>query len=207
MLTSLHGDLVSAIKQHQRSIPCIVGHDTWLLSGLIGASTFGPGCRVQGEVDASIFQGWSNKRHQGFVGHSWIGEWSNLGALTTTSDLKNNYGPVRVHWGGVERDSGVTKLGSMLGAHTKTSIGTLLSTGAMIGSACNLFGGGTLTPKWLPPFSWWDGESSVPYTLDAFLKTAQVVMDRRERTLTRADEHILRELFERSAAERGGAAP
>lgn len=185
--------------------PCVVGRDTWLLSGLIGASTFGPGCRIQGEVDACIFQGWSNKRHQGFVGHSWIGEWSNLGALTTTSDLKNNYGPVRVHGGGRELDTGVTKLGSMLGAHTKTSIGTLLSTGAMIGTGCNLFGGGVLSPKWLPPFSWWSGAGTVPYRWDAFLKTARTVFSRREREWTASDERILRDAFERSAGERSGA--
>src|SRR5206468_2886065 len=101
-----------------------------------------PGCRIAGEVEECIWQRWSNKRHHGFVGHSVIGEWVNLGALTTTSDLKNNYGPVRAWAGGAERDSGLTKLGAVIGAHVKTGIGTLLPTGASLGIGGNLFGGG-----------------------------------------------------------------
>jgi UDP-N-acetylglucosamine diphosphorylase/glucosamine-1-phosphate N-acetyltransferase len=186
--------------------PCVVGRDSWLLGGLIGCSTIGPGCRIQGEADSNIFQGWANKRHHGFVGHSWIGEWVNLGALTTTSDLKNNYGRVRVQQGGRELDTGLIKLGSMIGAHAKTSIGTLLATGAMVGSACNLFGGGTMSPKWLPPFSWWDGRRTVEYRLDAFLATARTVMGRRERPMLPEDEQALKELFEQSAGEREAAA-
>jgi UDP-N-acetylglucosamine diphosphorylase/glucosamine-1-phosphate N-acetyltransferase len=187
--------------------PCVVGKDTWLLSGMIGASTLGPGCRLQGEVDSSIFQGYANKRHQGFVGHSWVGEWVNLGALTTTSDLKNNYGPVRVALHDGERDSGLTKLGAMIGAHVKTSIGSLLSTGAVIGSCSNLFAGGVLSPKGLPPFSWWDGHTRVEYRLDACVATARTVLGRRGRVLGPEGERALRELFEGSAGERRRSDP
>jgi UDP-N-acetylglucosamine diphosphorylase/glucosamine-1-phosphate N-acetyltransferase len=186
--------------------PCVVGAGTWLLSGLVGASTLGPECRLQGEVDSSVFQGFANKRHQGFVGHSWVGEWANLGALTTTSDLKNNYGPVRVRLHDREHDSGLTKLGAMIGAHAKTSIGALLATGAVVGTGSNLFGGGVMSPKWLPPFSWWDGRRNVEYRLEAFLATARTVLRRRDRTLRPEEEQVFRELFAATAAERGAVA-
>src|SRR5260221_3632011 len=138
--------------------PCVVGAGSELLGGTVARSTIGPRCFIAGEVEASIWQGYSNKRHHGFVGHSVIGEWVNLGALTTTSDLKNNYGPVRVTVGGREMDSGLTKVGAFIGAHTKTGIGSLLPTGAVIGTASNLFGGGRFAPKHVPPFTRWDGQ-------------------------------------------------
>jgi UDP-N-acetylglucosamine diphosphorylase/glucosamine-1-phosphate N-acetyltransferase len=178
--------------------PCAVGAGTHLLGGAIGRSTIGPGSRIAGEVDESVWQGWSNKRHHGFVGHSVIGEWSNLGALTTTSDLKNNYGMVRAHAGGREVDSGLIKLGSIIGGAVKTGIGTLLPTGAVIGTGSHLFGGGRYAPRHLPAFSWWDGERLGEYQIDKFLATARVAMSRRGRELTSADEAAVRALFART---------
>jgi UDP-N-acetylglucosamine diphosphorylase/glucosamine-1-phosphate N-acetyltransferase len=175
--------------------PCVVGERTELLGGSVGRSTFGPQCRIAGEVDSSLWQGWANKRHHGFVGHSVIGEWVNLGALTTTSDLKNTYGRVRVWVGGREVDTGFHKVGSFIGAHVKTGIGTLLPTGASIGSASNLFGGGRFAPKHLPPFSWWDGERVVEHRLDRFLETARIAMSRRGRPLDPADQAALEALY------------
>ena len=185
--------------------PCVVGEGTHLLGGFVGRSTIGPGCRIAGEVDACVWQGWANKRHHGFVGHSAIGEWANLGALTTTSDLKNNYGSVRVRVGGRELDSGLVKLGAMIGAGVKTGIGTLLPTGAVIGTGSHLFGGGRYAPKQLPAFSWWDGERVSEYQLDKFLATARVAMSRRQRELTADDEAALRALFAATAGERRDA--
>jgi UDP-N-acetylglucosamine diphosphorylase/glucosamine-1-phosphate N-acetyltransferase len=185
--------------------PCVVGEGTHLLGGVVGRSTIGPGCRIAGEVDACVWQGWANKRHHGFVGHSAIGEWSNLGALTTSSDLKNNYGTVRVRVAGRELDSGLVKLGSMIGAGVKTGIGTLLPTGAVIGTGSHLFGGGRYAPKHLPPFSWWDGERVSEYQLEKFLGTARVAMSRRQRDLSPDDEAAIRALFEATAGERRGA--
>ncbi len=183
--------------------PCFIGAGTQVLGGVVRRSTVGPDCRVAGEIEESIWQGLANKRHHGFVGHSIVGEWVNLGALTTTSDLKNNYGLVRAWAGGRERDSGTSKVGSFIGAHVKTGIGSLLPTGGSVGVGTNLFGAGRFAPKRLPPFSWWDGERAVEHRLDAFLRTASVVMGRRGRALEAAERALLEAHFRASAVERG----
>ena len=182
--------------------PCVVGRATQLLGGSVGQSTLGPECRIAGEVESCVWQGYANKRHHGFVGHSAIGEWVNLGALTTTSDLKNNYGHVRVRIDGADVDSGSSKVGSVVGAHVKTGIGTLLPTGAVIGVAANLFGGGRFVPKSTPSFAWWDGERMAVHDLDKCVATAALAMRRRGRTLRPADETALRGVFDSTAAER-----
>ena len=182
--------------------PCAIGAGSQVLGGVVRHSSVGPQCRLAGEVEDSVWQGWANKRHHGFVGHSVVGEWVNFGALTTTSDLKNNYGPVRVWAAGRERESGSKKAGSIVGAHVKTGIGTLLPTGCSIGVGANLFGGGRFAPKRLPAFSWWDGERTLEHRLEAFLETATVAMSRRGITLQVADAALLRGLFAASAGER-----
>ena len=187
--------------------PCVVGSGSELLGGLVARSTIGPECRIAGEVEDCLWQGYANKRHHGFVGHSVIGEWVNLGALTTTSDLKNNYGSVRVWVDGREQDSGLMKVGAFIGAHTKTGIGTLLPTGAAVGVGCNLFGGGRFAPRHLPPFAWWDGERTTEHRLEAFLATARQAMARRQRPLTHPEEDALRVLFQATASERAAAIP
>ena len=187
--------------------PCVVGPGTQVLGGAVSGSTFGPECRIAGEVEASVWQGYANKRHHGFVGHSVFGEWVNLGALTTTSDLKNNYGSVRVWVDGHEIDSGSPKVGSLVGAHVKTGIGTLLPTGASVGVGSNLFAGGRFAPRHLPPFSWWDGEQPVEHQIEPFLRTATIALSRRGRTLTPADATLLRAWFQATAGERAAQAP
>ena len=175
--------------------PGWIGAGTHVLGGKLGGDVaLGPTCRVAGEIEQTIFQGYGNKRHHGFVGHSVVGQWVNLGALTTTSDLKNNYRPVRVTALGVTHETGEEKLGSFLGDHVKTGIGTLLTTGAVVGPASNLFGGGTPSPKELPAFSWWDGASPKAYDVDRFVETARVVCRRRGRTFGEAQEQLYRTL-------------
>ena len=186
--------------------PCVVGAGTHLLGGFVGHSAIGPGCRIAGEVDQCVWQGWANKRHHGFVGHSVVGEWVNLGALTTTSDLKNNYGEVRVRRGGREIATGTTKVGSILGDHVKTGIGTLLPTGAVIGTGANLFGGGRFAPKYVPAFTWWDGERGVEHELERFLATARVALSRRDRVLEDPETRRLRALHAATASDRRGFA-
>lgn len=188
--------------------PCVIGAGTQILGGSVSGTTFGPQCRIAGEVEASVWQGYANKRHHGFVGHSVVGEWVNLGALTTTSDLKNNYGNVRVVIDGQEVDSGSPKVGSLIGAHVKTGIGTLLTTGACVGTGAQLFGGGRFAPRSVASFAWWDGEGFAVHELERMLGTARIAAGRRDRTLTPAAESALRALFEGTAGERRGfAAP
>jgi UDP-N-acetylglucosamine diphosphorylase/glucosamine-1-phosphate N-acetyltransferase len=185
--------------------PCVVGEGTQLLGGSVSGSTFGPECRVAGEVESSVWQGHANKRHHGFVGHSVLGEWVNLGALTTTSDLKNNYGNVRVWVDGREVDTGSPKVGAFVGAHAKTGIGTLLPTGASVGTAANLFGGGRFAPKAVAAFAWWDGERTLEHELDRCVATARVAMSRRSRSLSADAEAVLRALHAGTAGERRAA--
>jgi UDP-N-acetylglucosamine diphosphorylase/glucosamine-1-phosphate N-acetyltransferase len=184
--------------------PCWIGAGTHVLGGKLGGGvSLGPVCRVAGEIEESIFQGYANKRHHGFVGHSIVGAWANLGALTTTSDLKNNYGSVRVSIGGRVHDTGESKVGSFLGDHVKTAIGTLLTTGAVVGPAANLVGGATTSPKELPAFAWWDGATVTPYDVDKFVATARIVCARRSRTF--GDEQEA--LYRRIAAQAAGGRP
>lgn len=155
----------------------------------------GRGCRIGGEVEESTFLSFSNKHHEGFVGHSYIGEWANLGALTTTSDLKNTYGNVRVNLPSNKIDTGLLKLGSIIGDHTKTGVGTLLTTGCIIGIFCNLYGGGTFA-KYIESFSWGTPQELTRYRIDKAVETAKKVMQRRG--ITPSVEYIerVRDVYE-----------
>jgi UDP-N-acetylglucosamine diphosphorylase/glucosamine-1-phosphate N-acetyltransferase len=184
--------------------PCYVGDDSVLAGGKIREGTsIGPVCRIGGEVDDSIFLGYSNKYHEGFLGHSYLGEWVNLGALTTNSDLKNNYGNIRVMVNGTEVDSGQTKVGAFIGDHVKMGIGTLLNTGISIGFASNLFGGGMLKSKSVPSFFWGSTEKQEEYKLTKFLETARAVAKRRGKESTREEENLFKKIFKLTEEDRG----
>lgn len=177
--------------------------ESHLLGGRIGGgSAFGPQCRVRGEVEASVFLGYDNKAHDGFTGHSYLGEWVNLGALTTTSDLKNNYGTVQLEIRNQRIDTGSKKVGSFLGDHVKTRIGTMLNTGAVVGLGANLFAGEAVFGKWIPDFSWGGRADAELYALDRFLQTAQIVMSRRQVEWTAEIESMLRAAYEASTGAR-----
>jgi UDP-N-acetylglucosamine diphosphorylase/glucosamine-1-phosphate N-acetyltransferase len=182
--------------------PCYIGEKTKILGGKIRrGSSIGPHCKVNGELEETIIHGYSNKQHDGFLGHSYICEWVNLGAGTTNSDLKNTYGKVKVWINGKEVDSNETFVGSFIGDHSKTGIGTLLNTGTVIGVAANVFGGG-LPPKFVPSFSWGSSLGLSEHRLDDAIRTARIVMDRRSISMTSADEMLLRKVFEQTKAER-----
>ncbi len=183
--------------------PAYIGRDSRLAGGRItGGCSFGPQCRVGGEVENTIVLGYLNKWHHGFLGHSYLGEWVNLGALTTNSDLKNNYSPVRVDFGEKTVDSGQIKVGSFIGDHVKTGIGTLLNTGAVLGFGSNIFGGGLVEKKHVPPFSWGDGKSFVPYEIEKFIANAKTVMARREQELSDSEEKLFRLLVAQETSNR-----
>lgn len=180
--------------------PLYVGPRSRILGGAVGGGTsIGPRCKVRGEVQASVFQGYANKAHDGYVGHSVIGEWVNLGAGTTTSDLKNTYGPVRVSGPEGSVETGLLKVGAFLGDHVRTGIGALLTTGTRLGTATHFFGGRAVSPGWLPAFTWFDGVRREPVRIDDFLRSARVAMARREQRLEPGEEAILRSLSACSA--------
>ncbi len=163
----------------------------------------GPVCRVRGEIEESIIHGYSNKHHDGFLGHAYLGEWVNLGAFTSNSDLKNDYTSVQLLVKGELVDSQDLKVGSFIGDHTKTSIGTLLTTGAMIGIMSNLITAGTLIPKFVPSFCWFlNNRVTKGFGFKHMLKTAAKSMERRNLQFTPEDEAMLRTVFEMTKEER-----
>ena len=176
--------------------PLFAGPGALLLGGFIRGSAIGPQCRVHGEVAASVFTGYANKSHDGFVGHSVIGQWANLGAGTITSNLKNTYGEVRLAAPAGAVETGRTFLGTLFGDHVKTAIGSLLSTGSVIGTGANVLG--APIPRWVPPFAWGGGSGDVTrLDVDGFVKTARRVMPRREIEVSEAMEASLRALHAR----------
>lgn len=158
--------------------PAYVGAGSVVLGGSCADISVGPVCKVHGELEACVILGYTNKAHDGFLGHAMLGCWVNLGALTTNSDLKNNYGTIRMWTPAGEVDTGEQKLGCFLGDHVKTGIGLMLNTGTVVGAGSNLFGA-IQPPKYVPPFRWGSGERLVPYELDRFLDTARAVLKRR----------------------------
>ncbi|MSR22895.1 MAG: hypothetical protein EXR92_05030 [Gemmatimonadetes bacterium] len=177
--------------------PAYVGPGSTLIGGVFEALSCGPVSKLNGEVRDSIVLGYSNKAHHGYLGHSMLGRWVNLGALTTNSDLKNNYGPIRVGQKDHTLDTGLMKLGVFLGDHVKTGIGTLLGAGTVVGAGTNLVGDG-LSTKWIPPFSWGSGAAYQPYHLEAFLESAERAMSRRQVMLTAGQRSFLGAAWRRS---------
>ena len=172
--------------------PAYVGAGSTLLGGRLTAVSIGPVCKVHGEIEETVILGYGNKAHDGFLGHAYVGMWVNLGALTTNSDLKNNYGTVRVWTPDGVVDTGRRKVGCLVGDHVKTAIGTLLNTGTVLDTGSNVFGG--TPPGYLPPFSW--GAAERAYDLSAFLATAATVMGRRDVELTDGQRRLLRTAWE-----------
>lgn len=149
-----------------------------LLGDHIRFSSIGPRCNVKGEVSNTIFTGYSNKGHDGFVGHTVLGHWVNLGAGTTTSNLKNTYGEVALQLDGARVETGRQFLGSLIGDHAKTAIGTMLPTGTVIGAGASVFGTGAI-PKQVAPFSWGIDGGELLHEA-GFLTIAERVMPRRD---------------------------
>jgi UDP-N-acetylglucosamine diphosphorylase / glucose-1-phosphate thymidylyltransferase / UDP-N-acetylgalactosamine diphosphorylase / glucosamine-1-phosphate N-acetyltransferase / galactosamine-1-phosphate N-acetyltransferase len=178
--------------------PCYVGKKSILLGAKCREGmSIGPVCRVGGEVEESIIQGYSNKYHDGFLGHAYVGEWVNLGALTTNSDLKNDYSSVSVTLDGrTPIDTGSTKVGSLIGDHSKTSIGTLFNTGAYVGAMTLIAATGKPLPKFIPSFAWFlEGVVTKGFGKRKLYETAAKAMPRRGRQWTAADEAMWDEIY------------
>jgi UDP-N-acetylglucosamine diphosphorylase / glucose-1-phosphate thymidylyltransferase / UDP-N-acetylgalactosamine diphosphorylase / glucosamine-1-phosphate N-acetyltransferase / galactosamine-1-phosphate N-acetyltransferase len=162
--------------------PLYVGEHSILTTDRISASSIGDTCKVHGELSTTIMTGHSNKGHDGFVGHSMMGRWVNLGAGTITSNLKNTYGPVQLWTPEGLRDSGLQFLGTFFGDHAKAGIGTRLTTGCVLGAGANVFGS-ELMPKVVAPFSWGETGDFETYRVDKFLESVERMMARRDVTL------------------------
>lgn len=184
--------------------PTIVAPRSILLGGSYEAVSLGPVSRVRGEVEETIVLGYSNKAHDGFLGHACLGRWVNLGALTTNSDLKNNYGDVRLTLANGTVDTGLRKVGCFLGDHAKTGIGMMLNTGTVIGAGANLYGS-AMPPKRVPAFAWGTGDRLSEYELGRFLETARTVMSRREVTLSDGMSALLERAWRATAGERAAS--
>ena len=187
--------------------PCHVGRQSQLFRANVREGTsIGPVCRVGGEIEGAILHGFVNKYHDGFLGHSYVCPWVNLGALTTNSDLKNDYSNVKVPLAGQPIDSGSMKVGCFIGDHTKTAIGSLFNTGSAIGVMCLVLPDGELLPKHIPSFSRiWHGDMIDGFPLEKGLATAREAMERRNIELTDAQESLLRFLHEATFNEREAA--
>jgi UDP-N-acetylglucosamine diphosphorylase / glucose-1-phosphate thymidylyltransferase / UDP-N-acetylgalactosamine diphosphorylase / glucosamine-1-phosphate N-acetyltransferase / galactosamine-1-phosphate N-acetyltransferase len=188
--------------------PCYIGRQSILLGAKCReGNSIGPMCRVGGEIEESIIHGYSNKYHDGFLGHAYVGQWVNLGAMTTNSDLKNDYSSVEVTLDGhTPIDTGSTKVGALIGDHTKTSIGTLLNTGAYVGSMALIAATGKPLPKFIPSFAWFlEGVVTKGFGKRKLFQTAATAMDRRKLAWTPELEAMWNTIFELTAPARGEA--
>jgi len=161
-----------------------------------GPTTLGPHCKVGGEVNNVVFQAYSNKGHDGFLGNSLVGEWCNFGADSNTSNLKNNYSLIR-SWSfekGAEIETGLQFMGVTMGDHSKCAINTMFNTATVIGVSCNIFGGG-FPKKFIPSFTWGGVEESTVFDLEKAKQAAQAMMNRRGIELSLGDHQIFETLF------------
>ena len=162
--------------------------------------TVGNASKTGGEIEDSIVEPYANKQHEGFLGHSYISSWCNLGAGTNTSDLRNNYGKVRLSIGGKDVQTGEQFLGLLMGEHTKCSINSMFNTGTIAGTSSNIFGSG-FPPKNIPSFSWGGPASGYShYEIEKAIDTARAVMARRNVIMSPAYETMFRHV---AAIEQG----
>ena len=170
---------------------------------LRGDNTIGPFCKVGGEIGNSILMAYSNKGHDGYLGNSVIGEWCNLGADTNTSNLKNNYAPVKV-WSHAARrfvDTGQTFCGLLMGDHAKAGINTMFNTGTVVGVGANVFGAGFPRP-FIPSFSWGGPAGFETFKLDKVTEVAGRVLGRRGLAYDAVEQGIMEEVFRQTAGDR-----
>lgn len=162
-----------------------------------GATTIGPHCKVGGEVSNSVIFGYSNKAHDGFLGNSVIGEWCNLGADTNSSNLKNNYGNVKLfnYSKNKQVDTGLQFCGLIMGDHSKAGINTMFNTGTVAGIGCNIYGGG-FPNTIIPNFSWGGSGGFEDYKLEKLFETAEKVYERRGLQFSDAEKEILSFVYE-----------
>lgn len=177
--------------------PCYIGKRSVIKIGakIYGGCSIGPVCKIGGEVEGSIIQAYTNKQHDGFLGHAYLGEWINLGADTNNSDLKNTYKNVNYYsyQTNGKIDSGTLFLGCIIGDHVKLGINSTINTGAVIGTGSNLWGR-DLISDFIPDLSWGEASKLQPYRFEAFLETAKIVKARRDLELSDPERDLLKRL-------------
>lgn len=183
--------------------PCFIGESTKIKScaTIYPNVSIGKVCKVGGEVEDTIIHSYTNKQHSGFLGHSYLGSWINLGADTNNSDLQNNYGPINVQVNGSRINSGKQFVGLMMGDHTKTAINTMFNTGTVVGFSSNVFGAG-FPPKYIPSFGWGGSESMLEYKLTKAIETAKSVFGRRDKNFNTEDEKLFEYIFNQTKEAR-----
>lgn len=187
--------------------PCHIGRETQLFRANIkGGTTIGPVCRIGGEIEATIMIGFSNKYHDGYLGHSYVGSWCNLAANTLGSDLKLDYSTVRVPLNGLAIESGFKKVGYYIGDFTKTGIGSLFNTGTSIGLMCLVLPSGDYAPRFVPSFSNVQGGNLTPgLPVERWLEVARATVERRNVELTSGQERLIRYLNHATKRDRDDA--
>jgi UDP-N-acetylglucosamine diphosphorylase/glucosamine-1-phosphate N-acetyltransferase len=184
------GDNVTILPHSYIQGPAYLGNGTLIQPGAVvhAGTTIGPRSKIGGEVEASIIQGYSNKQHDGFLGHSYVGSWVNIAADCINSDLKNTYGTIRVPINGRDVETGKMFVGMFVGDYSKAGINVSFPTGAVIGFCSSVFA--ARSPKFVPSFAWLDGESVQRYDEQRGLAIARKVMARRQCTMSPAEERL-----------------
>lgn len=217
------GAIIEAAILNTKSGPIYIGKDAEIMEGSVvrgpfalcehsalklstkvyGPTTIGPHSKVGGEVNNSVVFGYSNKAHDGFLGNSVIGEWCNLGADTNNSNLKNNYGNVKLYNYAQQKmvDTGLQFCGLTMGDHSKCGINTMFNTGTVVGVGANIFGGG-FPPTHIPSFSWGGAEGMEDYQFDKMIETANRVYARRSISMSTEEKQVLQTVFDKTKKDR-----
>jgi UDP-N-acetylglucosamine diphosphorylase / glucose-1-phosphate thymidylyltransferase / UDP-N-acetylgalactosamine diphosphorylase / glucosamine-1-phosphate N-acetyltransferase / galactosamine-1-phosphate N-acetyltransferase len=183
--------------------PCFIDKMSTVKFGKVGhGTTVGSNCKVSGEVEESIISGYTNKSHEGYLGHSLVGSWVNLGALTTNSDLKNTYGKITVNVGRKPVNTNLIKVGVFIGDMAKTAIGTLIISGKKIGVAAQVFGTVLEDVASFTMYAKSLGAKSAEIFIDSAVQTQKRVMERRGLSMTDAEVALLRAVFKMTSRER-----
>ena len=217
------GAIVENVSLNASAGPIYIGKDAEIMEGALirgpfalgehsvvkmgakiyGGTTIGPHCKVGGEINNSVFFGYSNKGHDGFIGNAVIGEWCNIGADSNNSNLKNNYDEVKV-WSYAKQgfvNTGLQFCGLFMGDHSKCAINTMFNTGTVVGVSANIFGSG-FPRNYVPSFSWGGASGFITYKLDRALETAERVMARRNKKLSDHEKNLFKNIFEETSPYR-----
>ncbi|MBD3265073.1 hypothetical protein GF373_00255 [bacterium] len=183
--------------------PAYIGKQSWVMisAKIYEGTSIGEQCKIGGEVEECVIHSYTNKRHDGFLGHACLGEWVNLGADTNNSDLKNNYSNVKCFINGELISTESMFMGLVMGDHSKTGINTMLNTGTVAGFSCNIYGS-NFPPKYLPSFAWGGSEGFVNYDLTKAIENARKCVHRKEMDISESEETVFRAIFEATQPER-----